>query len=383
MLHSCLNLLPHIDPALGGLSTSVPALCASTSLAGGFPSTMAAFCDAGEQSETTGISITRLPRSLFRRDTIRQLSQLIAGGDILHIHGLWQAPSLGGGWLARRHSIPYVVSAHGMLEPWALHHRRWKKSIYASLIERSTLAGAACLRALTQAEADDYRRFGLSNPIAIIPNGVEVRQANPEAFLDAFPELRGFRIILFLGRIHYKKGPDLLVRAWKQIAEQFPDVRLVFAGNDSEGTEATIKRLAMHLAIAGRITFTGFLRGDLKWSALAASSIFVLPSHSEGFSVAIVEALGSARPVVITPQCHFPEVAEQQCGWIVDPDCESLATALTKALHAPHEILEEMGARGRGLVRKRCSWDAIGCQMAEVYRWILGGHRPQLAEIRS
>ncbi len=383
MLRGCLNLLPHIDPAMGGLSTSVPPLSASTMLVGGFPSIVAAFCDTAEQIETADFPITRLPRSLFRYRTMRQLSQLIEASDILHIHGLWQAPTFAGGWLARRHRIPYIVSAHGMLEPWALHHKRWKKSIYAAVTERSTLARAACLRALTRAEVDNYRNFGLSNPIAVVPNGVEVRQSDSKAFLDAFPELRGFRVILYLGRIHYKKGPDVLVQAWQLIAKQFPDVQLVFAGQDSEGTEATIKQLALRSGIRDRITFTGFLRGDLKWSALAASTLFALPSHSEGFSVAIVEALGSARPVVITPQCHFPEVAERQCGWTVEPDRELLAAALAEALSLPSTNLEEMGHRGRTLVHERYGWDAIGCQMAEVYRWILGGPKPQLTEVVS
>jgi glycosyltransferase involved in cell wall biosynthesis len=359
----------------------VPPLSASTTSAGGFPSSIAAFSDAAEQIEATGSSITRLPRSLFQPGTTRELSQLIDANEILHIHGLWQAPTLVGGWLARRHRIPYIVSAHGMLEPWAIHHKRWKKAIYAAVTERSTLARAACLRALTYDEVDNYRKFGLSNPAVIIPNGVGVRHANPQIFLDAFPKLRGVRVILYLGRIHCKKGPDILVQAWQLVAKQFPDAQLVFAGRDSEGTEATIKQLAVRSGIRDRITFVGFLRGDLKWSALSASSLFVLPSHSEGFSVAIVEALGSARPVLISPACHFPEVAERQCGWIVDSDRELLAAALESALRAPPCVLDEMGTRGSKLVRERYSWDAIGCQMAEVYRWILGGAKPKLTEV--
>jgi len=285
--------------------------------------------------------------------------------------------------MARRKGIPYIVSAHGMLEPWALTNKRMKKTIYAAVTERSTLACASCLRALTRDEADDYRKFGLSNPIVIVPNGVEVQQYPADIFLNRFPHLQGRRLILYLGRIHYKKGPDILMRAWQLIEQQFPESQLVIAGPDSEGTEAAIKQLAIRLNLYGRITFTGHLSGDLKWSALTASSLFVLPSHSEGFSVAILEALGCARPVVISPQCHFPEIVEQRCGWLVEPVCEPLAAVLANALQAPPTVVEEMGARGQALVQERYRWDAIGYQMAEVYRWVLGGPRPKLSEVLS
>jgi glycosyltransferase involved in cell wall biosynthesis len=268
-----------------------------------------------------------------------------------------------------------------MLEPWALHQKKLKKAIYAIIAERPTLARAACLRALTPDEADNYRHFGLLNPIAVIPNGVEVPNSDPELFLRAYPELRKVRILLYLGRIHPKKGPDTLVRAWTLIQKKFLDVQLVIAGSGNRGSEAMVTKLADQCGVGGRVTFTGSLQGNLKWSAIAASTIFVLPSLSEGFSMATLEALGSARPVVISPQCHFPAVVEHRCGWITTPDIDSLASILANALSTSAAVLEEMGVRGRALVTTRYSVNRIGCQLAEVYRWILGGPKPTLTEV--
>jgi glycosyltransferase involved in cell wall biosynthesis len=382
LLTGCLNLLPHIDPSRGGLSSSLPPFCASTTFAGGFSSSLAAFCGPTEHADTS-FPVERLPGGLLRRGTMRQLSQAVRANALLHIHGLWEAPTLAGGWLARKNGVPYIVSAHGMLEPWALRNKRWKKSIYAAITERSTLARAVCLRALTRDEAENYRQFGLSNSVAIVPNGVAVRRVGQELFLNRSPELRGRRVVLYLGRIHQKKGPDILVRAWQRVAKQFPDAQLVIAGPDSGGAEAMIQRLASQSGVSDQITFTGHLAGDAKWSALAACTLFVLPSHSEGFSVAVLEALGCGKPVMISPQCHFPEVAERRCGWIVEPACELLAAALANGLQTPDRELQEMGERGQALVSERYCWDAIGRQMAEVYRWVLGGPKPQLIEVLS
>lgn len=380
MSQGCLNLLAHLDPAYGGLSASLPPLCASTAAAGGFPSSIAAFCDRREEFEVADVRVSRLP-SLLRRAVISQLARLIEASDIVHIHGLWQHPTLLGAWLSRRAGKPYVISAHGMLEPWALRRGRWKKAIYSAITERKKLARAACLLALTADEVENYRAFGLENPVAVVPNGVAIPEATRDLFLNSFPDLQGRRLVLYMGRIHHKKGPDVLVNAWASVARRFPETQLVVAGPDFQETEPRIKELAARQGIAERVSFPGLLRGDLKWSALAACTVFVLPSHSEGFSVAALEALASAKPVILSPHCHFPEVGKRRCGWIVAPQAEPVAQALTQALETPLGRLEEIGAAGQALVRERYSWDVVGRQMAEIYRWVLGGPKPSLTPI--
>jgi glycosyltransferase involved in cell wall biosynthesis len=284
--------------------------------------------------------------------------------------------------MSRSADARLVVSAHGMLDAWALRNKRWKKMAYGFL-ERANLRRAACLHALTETEVSDYRAFGLRNPVAIIPNGVDVPPLlDAQEFLDAHPECRNRQVLLYLGRIHYKKGVHLLARTWARLAPRFPNAHLVYAGPDSENTLSGLRQLVDELGVAERVTFTGMLDAPAKWSALAAAYTFVLPSYSEGFSVAILEALAAARPVIVTDACRFPEIAERQCGWVVRPEPTELEAALAECLSASCARLETIGENGRSVVRTRYQWPEIGRQMSDVYDWALGGPRPSSVEIR-
>jgi glycosyltransferase involved in cell wall biosynthesis len=171
------------------------------------------------------------------------INDAIRKADVVQIHGLWEQHCVTTGVLARRHRKPVVVSAHGMLESWAVRNKAWKKWPYSILIERPNLRRAAVLRALTPAEAHDYRRFGLNNPIAVIPNGVDLTQGpGPDLARSSWPEVRDRRLVLYMSRIHYKKGVDLLVEAWSRLTARFPDAHLVIAGPDFEGTRANVER---------------------------------------------------------------------------------------------------------------------------------------------
>ena len=295
----------------------------------------------------------------------------------LHIHGLWETSTAVAAVAARRAGRPYLISAHGMLEPWALRNKRRKKQIYAALLERGNVAGARCLHALTEAEVDDYRRFGARQPIAVIPNGVSVPQGvSPDLFFARFPDLHGKRIVLFLGRIHFKKGIDLLVNAWNEIAPRFPGTHLVLAGPDFEGTRQAIERRIAQLGLGASIRFTGMLAGAEKWSALAAAEGFVLPSYSEGLSVSTLEAMGMGLPVIVTTHCHLPEVAAAGAGWEIPSETPALTSVLRDLLRNTAVCNREIGNRGRRLVGERFAWPAIGCHMNQLYRWMEGGPEP-------
>jgi glycosyltransferase involved in cell wall biosynthesis len=218
--------------------------------------------------------------------------------------------------------------------------------------------------------------------VAVIPNGIKVPNAlDPEWFWSHYPGLRSRRVVLFLSRLHYKKGVDVLCRAWAAVTKKHPDAHLVLAGPDSEGTRYVVERLIGELGLQDTVTFTGMLKGNFKWGALAASEVFVLPSYSEGFSVATLEAMAAGKPVIISRQCYFPEVARQGCGWVIEPCEKDLADALFDCLSNGSRDLSEMGERGRRLVSSRYSWDVIGAQMADVYDWLLGGPKPTSVEI--
>ena len=384
-----MQVVSHLDPKYGGLSAAVPELASALTEYSGHTASLACFCAPDETAGSTRhpeLTISRWPLGrmewIRNRSVVQHFIAAVSGSDGVHIHGIWEQSTAVACRTARGLQKPYILSAHGMLDPWALRNKRLKKVIYAALTERANVRGAACLHALTRSEARDYRAFGAAAPIAIIPNGVSVPQnLSSDAFFEQFPALRGKRIVLFLSRIHFKKGLDLLVEAWRTVAQTFPDAHLVLAGPDFEGTRAKIETLVAGHQLTQSVTFTGMLGGDLKWSALAAAHCFVLPSYSEGLSVATLEAMGCGVPVVITEQCNLPEVSTFGAGWVIPPDAQRLRHSLDECLENTAEANRRIGERGRALVQERYSWPMIAQQMAEVYDWVLGGPVPQTVDL--
>lgn len=381
---SWLSVVSHLDPKYGGLSAAVPALASAVANTGRYQVKIAGFCRSSEHFQpdvASGVDFAYLPiehlawiRKRAAREQFRQAASASAG---IHIHGLWQLSTAAAARAAHRVDKPSVISAHGMLESWALANKGLKKKLYAALVERSNLQSAACLHALTEAEASDYRQFGLTNPIAVIPNGVDIPTGiSPELFLARFPALREKRLLLFLGRIHFKKGLDILAEAWATVSRAYPAAHLVLAGPDFEGTQVKISGRLAALGADRATTFTGMLPGAEKWSALAAAECFVLPSYSEGLSVSVLEAMGMGKPVIVTKQCNLPEVASHECGWTIEPRTAELASALEAVLRATAHARSLFGNNGRRLVADRYSWPAIGQQMADLYSWLGGGAHP-------
>jgi glycosyltransferase involved in cell wall biosynthesis len=384
------SVVTHLDPLYGGLSAVLPRLASAITDTTELRVRIAAFCAPGESSssfESPQVAITRWPASRLTWMTDRRLTrdfgEQVKSADGIHIHGLWEQSTATAAHAARAFNKPYVLSAHGMLESWALKNKRIKKAIYSAITERRNVRGAACLHALTAAEAEDYRRFGARQPIAVIPNGVSVpRTLDPEPFLSNFPLLRGKRIVLFLGRIHFKKGLDILVRAWATVAKRWPEAHLVIAGPDFEETRARIETLVTEHDLGGSVLFTGMLPEGMKWSALAAAQSFVLPSYSEGLSVSTLEAMGIGLPVIVTGQCNLPEVASFEAGWVIQPNEDQLASALSEFLRNPQAANLQIGDRGRLLVQERYAWSKVAREMGEVYRWVLDrGPLPQSVEL--
>jgi glycosyltransferase involved in cell wall biosynthesis len=379
-----LNVVAHLDPRFGGISAVLPSFCGAVNATGRQTATLTPFCLPDEQFNTpAGLPVAKFPLGMKRWLTDRRirerLRRMVEEASGVHIHGLWQEHDLFAAAFARAAQKPYVVSAHGMLERWALANKRLKKQIYAGLIERKSIGQASCLHALTRAEVADYRNFGATNPIAIIPNGVITPAvSDAEQFLERFPMLRGKQIVLFLGRIHFKKGMDVLCRAWRK-ADKPADAQLVLAGPDFEGTRARVEVLISELGIGNSVTFTGMLSGDDKWSALAAAQVFVLPSHSEGLSTSVLEAMAMQTPVIVSEQCNVPEAKE--AGWLILPEEEQLATAFQEFFETSTQERRQAGDRGRLIVNRKYNWNSIGQQMSSLYGWLEGGAMPSNVEL--
>jgi glycosyltransferase involved in cell wall biosynthesis len=298
------------------------------------------------------------------------LSRAVSENDVVHIHELWHYPHYAAYHAARKIGKPYIVTVHGEFDPWAMQQKGRKKWLYMSLIQRRILQQAAAVQAITPDEADQIRVQGIRTPIAVIPNGIDVTafQNLPprSAFLQRFPQLEGKRVILFLGRIHPKKGLDILAQAFARLVSQHENVHLVVAGPD-EGTYR--RQIEGFLATAGvldKALFTGLLTGTEKLAAFAAADIFVLPSYSEGLSVSMLEALASGIPIVITRQCQFPEVADSGAGVVIEPDAGQLLEAMAMVLDNPEEG-RDMGRRGQKLVIQKYTWDSVATQIRKLY----------------
>ena len=381
-----LEVVSHLDPRYGGLSAVVPEL-ASCLLASGSDIDVAAFCVPGERFVPASLDAGQVSfwpasrKQWLTQPALRSaFTRSLSAYQGIHIHGLWEQSTAVAASSARDKQIPYLLSAHGMLEPWALQAKRLKKLVYAALFERRNVAAATALHALTHAEADQYVAFGARSPIAVIPNAVDIPTDRPDTrsyFLNTFPILRGKRIVLFLARLHPKKGLDLLLNSWAAIASSWPDAHLVIAGPDTEGTQARLEQFVAGHNLGSTVLFTGMLHDRLKWGALASAEAFVLPSHSEGLSVGVLEAMGSGLPVIVTQACNMPEVEQLRAGWQINPVQDQLTTALSELLNNSTQQNSLIGSRGADLIHTRYDWASVSARMATVYRWIeTGGPLP-------
>lgn len=370
----------------GGTSVSVPALADATAATGRYRNSLLHFSPKDTAVTLRYSKMNLLQHSasslglLFPGRSRAVLREAVIGADVLQVHGIWTGHCKATLSFASKYRKPVIVSAHGMLDEWALRHKRWKKAPYSALVERPNLGRATCLRALTKVEAENYRAFGLKLPVAVIPNGVDAPDdASPREFLRQFPHLEHKKIVMFLGRLHKKKGVDLLVEAWDMVSGKLPGSHLVIAGPD-KGALGPLARDNARLA-AKSITLTGLLTGSMKWSALSAATAFALPSFSEGLSMATLEALWMGIPVLITRECNFREIEDLECTFLVEPTVPSIAEGLAGMLGRSSAELRARGGSGSKFIRASYGWPHVGQQMADVYDWMLGGAAPLTVEV--
>jgi len=307
------------------------------------------------------------------------LEEAVRSAAIVHVHGLWQAQTRRGARAALAARVPYLVTAHGMAEPWALRHKRWKKRIYLALVEAKNLRRASCLHALSRPEIGHLRTIAPWTPVCFVPNGVELALYDDlpaRSVLEAeHSELEGKFVLLFFGRVHVKKGLDLLADALGRIATDHPEVHLVVAGND-DGAWPGFRDRMTQLGLTSRLTYLGHVSGERARQVWAAADAFILPSYSEGFSIAVLEALACRLPSVITTACHFPEVAAAGGAIVVNPDAGAVTQGLRDLLDRTHQERASLGQDGRQLVEDHFTWERQAERLAAVYEWLTGGGTP-------
>jgi len=342
-----------------------------------------------EASEGSGVTIREVPVSAVSRvwpgharELVKEVRSLAAGFDVLHSHGIWHYVDYVAYRMARE-GARTVITTHGMLEPWCLSHKRWKKRIYFQLLERRILRSCVAIHAVASGEVNNIAAWIPSKPIRVIANGVSVEEfdqasCSREAVYARHPGLRGKKVVLFLGRVDPKKGLDILARAFASIASD--DVRLVIAGPDDSGYGALVRKVLEAAGVLDKAVFTGMVAGKLRIGLFKVADVFVHSSYSEGFSLSILEAMANRLPVIVTRECNFPEVAEADCGFVTGTDAQEVSMAL-RMLLKDGALARRMGERGRGLVEQRFSWDTAATEMISFYEQVIGPHR-MLAEGR-
>jgi glycosyltransferase involved in cell wall biosynthesis len=362
----------------GGPSYSVPRLCTSLTLNG---------CHTELLSVQEHGSPILDQATFFRQDApslpvfstlrlsgaLRQaLEKRAAEANIVHNHGLWLMPNVYAGHAARNAGTPLVVSPRGMLAKAALRYSPLKKKIFWATLQRRAFDGAALWHATSAEEAENIRTFGIRAPIAIIPNGIDI----PE-YTATHSDLASRRTLVFMSRLHPKKGLEGLIEAWSRLEQERPDWDLVIAGPDEGGYEVRLKAQAAQ-AGCRRISFTGPVYGSGKADLLKRSDLFVLPTQNENFGLVVGEALAAGIPSIVTKGAPWSGLESEACGWWIDHGLQPLLGALRSATAASASVRREMGLHGRAWMARDYGWDAIAEEMICVYRWITeDGERPR------
>ncbi len=404
-----LHVIPSVGPLRGGPSVAMRAVARGLAQAG-LEVHVATTDDNGRVRLNVphnvpvmeeGVAYWYFPRQTrfytFSWPLTRWLAEHVKDYDLIHIHALFSYATLPAASCAARCGIPYIIRPLGTLNRWGMSNRHpWLKRLSFTLIERRILAGAAAVHYTSEQEQLEAAEWGVVKRSLVIPNAVDnlpgnytkerdqivrvsattlngVKVANTLSndlegrFRARYAQLAGRTIILFLSRLDPKKGLDLLLPAFAQLRAQNPDVALVLAGNGDRAFVTGLQHEAVRLGIAGDILWTDFLAGEEKWAALAGADVFVLPSYSENFGVAAVEAMAFGLPVVVSDQVGIHrEIAEAQAGLVVRCAWEELARALTRLVR-DEQLRSWMGRNAKRLAQTHFCLEAVTGKLINMY----------------
>lgn len=283
--------------------------------------------------------------------------------DLVHVNACWMPLNALTILWAKRRSYKVVLTPHGMLEPWIMQRHYWSRKLPALLLyQRRAVKMADILHATAESERQNLMKLGLNRRIFVVPNGIDVANIKMKS------SWRRNNNILFLSRIHPKKGINFLLEAFSKIDSKY---QLTIAGEGDKNYVNELKQLAQRLNISERVAFVGGIYGDEKWKLLRQADVFVLPTHSENFGIVVAEALASGTPVITTKGTPWQELASHHCGWWTEVGAEPTLEALQSFFSCSEEELEAMGRNGRRLVEEGYSTQAVAAAMAGAYKTLV------------
>ena len=301
----------------------------------------------------------------------RRLAAVIPETDIVHLHSLYLFHDWVTGAYCRRFGVPYIVRPHGTLDPFLYRRHRWRKAVMERLFQNAVLRRAAGLHYTTEEEQRISEPQALNPRAWVVPIGIELgalsAPAPRERLRERYPAIGSRKVVLFFGRLNFKKGLDTTIAAFATIARARDDVFLLLAGPDG-GQRAAAEQWVTEAGIGDRTLFTGMVTGAEKALVLAGSDIFVLPSLSENFGLSVVEAAACSLPVVISDRINLcGDIAAADAGLVGPPTVEAFAGHLRFLLDNP-DTAAAMGRRGAALARDHYNWDALGERYEAMYR---------------
>jgi glycosyltransferase involved in cell wall biosynthesis len=363
-----IEVVPSISEEASGPSYSVPRLAAALAQVGAHVQLhVLAPAPAADKSYRVHAHprcplLWRLGISPAMRRALRREAGEV---NVIHNHSLWMMPNIYPAQAVRGKTCRLVTSPRGTLSAWSLGQSYWRKRLIWLLGQGQAVRDSHCFHATAENEYQEIRRAGLRGPVAIIPNGIELR---PKIVRTEC----GPRRLLFLGRIHPKKGIDVLLRAWGQIEPRFSEWELRIIGKDELGYQARMQELSRTLGLK-RVSFPGPAYGEQKAEEYKNAHLFVLPTHSENFGIAVAEALAWGLPAIVSKGAPWSGLEEKGCGWWIEKGVAPLVDCLASALALPPVQLYEKGQRGRLWIEQEFSWERVGRMMYETYSWLIGG----------
>lgn len=361
--------------AFGGLPFSTFNLCRELVRAGAGVRVVTTDCNGATRLDVRtdcwtnyeGIPVwyarTRGGPLLYAPSGARALSEWMPRVDcVIDSGSLWSHMGFVSWRAARRHRTPSLTYVRGLLDPWAFNFKPWRKRIYWHLIGKRILRDTTAIVALSEAEKRIIRALNVGSRIEVIPNGAALdadAASFPRSLLESrIPELSGRKYVLFLGRIHAKKGLDLLLRAIAEYRSEAANTAFVIAGPVDPAYASAWKQLLHGRSLNGTVIAPGSVQGELKAALLRHAELFVLPSYSEGLPVAVLEALVAGCPVVVTRACNLPEIEEAHAGLVIDADPRQLLNAI-RTLLKDDERRRAMGRNARALALREFDWKVI------------------------
>lgn len=318
-------------------------------------------------------------RFTFSLPIFKAFKKKIYNFDIVHIHSLYLFHNLIAGYYCRKYHIPYLIRPHGILDPFLQKRHPVRKKVYNFLIEKRNLNNASAIHYTTNEEMELAKPLNIKASSIVVPNGLDISAFSKlpayGSFKRKYPALENKKIILFFSRINFKKGMDILVKAFGKVTRARDDIYLVVVGPDNEGYGKKVNKWLEDEGVLNKTLFTGMLLGEEKMAVLTDSDLFVLPSYSENFGIVVAEAMACGLPVVISNKVNiWQEVKQAGAGIVTDCDSDQVADAILKILDDPTRA-KEMGEKGKQLVKSQYAWDQVAEKMIETYQNIITEHQ--------